>query len=693
MVTLKNYQKRSLEKLTEFMENAKILSPQESFEKTQEAPGFSSKYIKLPRLENVPYTCLRLPTGGGKTLLSAYSIGLAASAYLETDFPIVLWLTPTDIIRKQTLETLKNTLHPNRETLDKKFDGRVRVFDIADFSQLRQQDIGNLVCIFVATFAAFRVNSTDGRKVYAHHEDLEPHFKHIPSLNDYLETNEQGEIKYSFANLLTFYRPLVIIDEAHNHTSKLSVEVLQRIRPSAIVEFTATPTKQSNVLFKASASELKAEDMIKLPVRLTEHKSWEDAVTSAIQKRERLEELAKNEEEFIRPIVLFQAESKDKDITTDVILKYLTEDEKIPRETIKIATGEQRELDGVNLFDPDCPVKYIITVQALKEGWDCSFAYVFCSTARVQSVKDAEQLLGRVLRMPYAKRRKQDELNRAYAHVAVTTWADAVEKIKDNMVSMGFEDVEAENNIQYEQTRLIEPEDNPKPIWEEIVVHTATVPEISCLTLALQADASIEKVDSGYKVTFVCTSGKELKELEEKATVIYSAIEDQQKLVKEVSTKQGYSRPLSPAEKGEKIIVPQLCLDFGDGEKGAAERESFLPEGWDILKFPIELNGFTLIEDGQVFELDINGKKIIQKIVDEQEILKLGSATHWTEVQLIRWLDRKLRQPDIPYNSLVEFLNRHIRHLQRDKKIGLPDLVRLRFVLEKALRQKIQDYQ
>ncbi|ABO49405.1 type III restriction enzyme, res subunit [Desulforamulus reducens MI-1] len=691
MLKLKNYQSRTLTKLTEFLEKSWIFSPQQVFEEVQDAPGFFPKYHSLPELENIPYVCLRLPTGGGKTLLSSYIIGVVANAYMEIDFPIVLWLTPTDIIRRQTLETLKNPQHPNREALDSQFGGLVRIFDISEFPQLRQQDIGGAVCIFVATFAAFRVNSTGGRKVYAHHEELEPHFKCIPSRSPHLELNDQGEIKYSFANLLAYHNPLVIVDEAHNHTSKLSIEVLQRIRPAAIVELTATPANNSNVLFKVSASELKAEDMIKLPVRLIEHKSWEDAVTNAIQTRERLDELAKNEEQYIRPIVLFQAENKDKDVTVDVILKYLTEDENIPREAIAVATGEQRELDGIDLFDPDCTVKYVITIQALKEGWDCSFAYVFCSTARVQSAKDAEQLLGRVLRMPYAKRRKQDDLNRAYAHVSVTTWSEAVSQIRDNMISMGFEDVEAENNIQYEQIKLLEPEEKPAVFCEEVVVYSSFAPEITSLNFALQADTDIEKTDNGYKVTFLCTSQNDLRELESKASIMFTSSVDQQQLVKEVTTKQGYTRPPSPAEKGEKLIVPQLCLNFGDGEFGVAERESFLPDGWNILDFPTNLDNFQPVEDGHAFEIDIKGTKIYERVLEGQEALSLGIATHWTEAQLVGWLDRKLRQPDIPYTSLVEFIRRHVRYLQEFKKVNLPDLVRLRFVLEKLLKQKISN--
>ena len=87
-------------------------------------------------------------------------------------------------------------------------------------------------------------------------------------------------------------------------------------------------------------------------------------------------------------------------------------------------------------------------MEALKEGWDCSFAYVFCSVATVNSKKDVEQILGRVLRMPYAKRRKEAELNRAYAHVSRASWPNAVNQLHDRLVDMGFEDSEADAFIE-----------------------------------------------------------------------------------------------------------------------------------------------------------------------------------------------------------------------------------------------------
>jgi len=57
-------------------------------------------------------------------------------------------------------------------------------------------------------------------------------------------------------------------------------------------------------------------------------------------------------------------------------------------------------------------VRYVITVQALREGWDCPFAYILCSVQSIRSAAAIEQLLGRVLRMPYAKKRSRPALTK-----------------------------------------------------------------------------------------------------------------------------------------------------------------------------------------------------------------------------------------------------------------------------------------
>jgi len=223
----------------------------------------------------------------------------------------------------------------------------------------------------------------------------------------------------------------VIVDEAHNNTSDLSTEVMGRIRPSCVIEFTATPAANSNILCHASAGDLYAANMIKLPIELTQHATWQEAVHSAVQEASETRGTRPEGEGLHPPHHAHPGENIDKEVTWQIVLDYLQNEESIPREKIAVATGTERELDGINLFSPQCPIEHVITVKALKEGWDCSFAYVFCSVATVHSKTEVEQILGRVLRMPYAERRSQPALNRAYAHVSSTSWPYAVQQMRD----------------------------------------------------------------------------------------------------------------------------------------------------------------------------------------------------------------------------------------------------------------------
>ena len=261
--------------------------------------------------------------------------------------------------------------------------------------------------------------------------------------------------------------------------------------------------------------------MIKLPVVLTEHQTWQEAITAAVKNREKLQLLTPNERDYIRPIVLFQAEDRGHEITYEVVLNYLLESEKIDRERIAIATGNQRELDRINLLDKNNKVDFIITVEALKEGWDCPFAYIFCSVARVHSKKDIEQILGRVLRMPYATKRVQEELNRAYAHVSEDSWKNAVPELQDRMISMGFEAQEANQAI-LPQPRLLEDyETGQLPLPQPVKVILSAQPDLSKFTreeLKQVSTNQIGKNDVEYKI-----SGEISAELAEKIKFIQNA--------------------------------------------------------------------------------------------------------------------------------------------------------------------------
>jgi len=689
----KNYQQQTLDTLRSYLENARYTDPKTAFDEALALSGRPSvNYTPVNGLEDVPYICLRIPTGGGKTFISAQAITISAQSYMEVNHPLVLLLVPSNKIREQTYETFTMPGHPNREILWNAFNGQIRVIDIADFTQLRPQDFRTKTCIVIATIQTLRVQSKnkDARKVYAHNEHLEPHFARVPEnfpgLHRIEDGPDQGKIKYSFANLLAVHKPLVLVDEAHNASTNLSFDVLRDVSPSCILEYTATPANNSNVLHYVSAAELKAEEMIKLPIVLTEHQTWRQAVQDAVLTREKLHQMAQLDPDYIRPIVLFQAEDKGQEVTYRVLEKFLTDECNIDRERIAIATGNQRELDGVNLLDPSNQVDFVITVEALKEGWDCPFAYVFCSVANVRSARAVEQILGRVLRMPYAKKRTQADLNKAYAHVSSSSWPQAVGHLRDKLVRMGFEDQEADRYILPQQPSL--PGITDQPILE---LRYSSAPDLSSLNMFEQNQVKVSEGVEGYVVEI---GGAISSELEKKITKSLPK-DERQAIHNTIANYQNRHRPLSPSEKGAAFTVPQLCL-WVDGEMELAEQEWFLGDSWwTPLDYPCQLSEaeFAIYEHADSYEVDVLGKRIITRFLGQQSALDFGdSPTTMTELELVRRMSNNLQQQDLRHEVLIEYLRRTVDFLIKQRNIPLAHLFRARFSLEKAFHKKIKEY-
>jgi len=696
---LKQYQTDTLSVLRRFFEEARVAGPKGAYEAITKEPEqakrlgrYGGTYTPLAELPNVPYVCLRLPTGGGKTILGAYSIGIARDAWVEKDYPLVLWLVPSNTIRLQTAEALKNVRHPYRQALDEAFDGRVRVFDIADFTHIRPHDIRDHCCIVVGTIQTLRVSNTEGRKVYAHNENMEPHFTALPKSLPGFETLEGAGVKFSFANLMHIHRPLMIVDEAHNAVTGLTREMQARVNPSAIIEFTATPRLNSNILHSVTAQELKLEEMIKLPIMLSEHDTWQNAVNGAIAARASLAEEADKDPDYIRPIVLFQAQPRNQEVTVEALKKHLMEVEQIPEDKIAVATGDQRELDGINLFDPKCPIEYVITVEALKEGWDCSFAYAFCSVSRIQSAVDVEQLLGRVLRMPYAKRRKADALNRAYAFLSEPSFGEAARSLADKLVAMGFDEDEARDNIEPAQTSLdadtglFGRREKPKPTF----THTVTATPEVVAELTKREGVSVR--DTGGGKVEIAVSGRVDGELEK--GIAETLPETERKGFAEAVSKYrvDVKDQLSPAEQGEDFEVPRLMSEI-QGELEFADTDVFMEvHDWSLLDHSSKLGEaeFAIRETSRSFEIDLDGNRITYQFADEAEQLALDvDVEGWTAEALTIWLDRQVRQPDIHQTELLRWLRDLVGHLINGRGMRIAALMRCKFILARKVREKI----
>lgn len=723
MFKLKGYQQRAVDVMQSFLSRCvQTDSVAEAYSAALAEQDLPEHAYQEYSFGQTPYFCLRIPTGGGKTVLGSYAVEVAAQHYLETDAPITLWLVPSITIRQQTVEALKTPGHPYRQNLDRAFNRQVLVLDIDEVTQIRPQDIGSKAIVVVSTLANLRVTDTTGRKVYAYHENFEPHFAKINSNhsswpllervteNDLQENGltkaELGKVKYSFANLLAVYRPIVIVDEAHNARTNLTFDTLHRVHPAVIIELTATPNTTnnngSNVLFHVSAAELKAEEMIKLPIVLTEHRNWQDAIQDAVITRNKLAIDAQKDEDYIRPIALFQAENKNAEVTVEVLKNHLIEQLKIEENKIAVVTGNQRELDGINLFERSCPIEYIITIEALKEGWDCSFAYVFCSVKQVSSSKDAEQLLGRVLRMPYAKRRMIEDLNRAYAHLATSKFSRAAQELSDTLIAMGFEEMEIAAFLR-EQAAHPQQDDlfgnnasaQPRPVVAPaLVVEVGELPDFSALS-DVEKQQITTTTDTASQTTVIKITGEITENIQQALTKQVKAGKDRQVFERNVRVhNQTIQARKAPSERGEVFAaLPQLCM-MQQGQLELIESEVLLHAcNWNLLDYPAELKNFTLHETSSSFAIDFDGKKVIYKISEQKDAVPFNQGfLDLTEQDLIRWLDKELRQTDVVQQQLTGFIAVLVKNLLQKYDMTLTALVRNKFPLARAIRDLIGMY-
>jgi type III restriction enzyme len=692
-LALKIYQQRSLDRLEHFLEDALLRGPSQAFAANVDG-GLITEYKPLPNQPGVPYVCLRIPTGGGKTVMGAHIIDAAGRTFLEREFPLVLWMVPTTQIKNQTLEAFRDPRHPYRQELDDAFDGHVAVFDLVDFAQIRPADLGTKVCVVIATVAALRVNDTEGRKIYQHNENLEPHFGGATRDLPYLQKGADGRTLFSFANLLALHGPLVIMDEAHNATTPLSYEVYERLSPKAVVELTATPDgSSSNVLVSVSAFELKAENMIKFPVVLREHKGqWQDAVSSSVARRKSLAKVALGEPEYIRPILLIQAESARGAATVEQVKKHLLDVDGLPEGAIAIATGDQREIDGVDLFAKDCPIEVIITKQALKEGWDCSFAYVFCSVAQVKSDKDIQQLLGRVLRMPYAARRKQIEMSKAYAHVVSPNFGEAAAELTQALVNVGFNPLEAIAGIREEH----------KQVPLKLEGGEAKPAALPVTVLELTREPDLTQIPDRDRDRAVFTLGSEGKggtvELQDELDIstieaLVSSVPASKRPEVEAAIERHHLLTLAakaPSERGEVFKVPRLYL-LEQGELELVDRGAVAATfAWDLLASPPDLSTFSFNEDSMTFEVTLNDTVVeYQRIKDDVSTYLPGFAQDRTLVDLLGWLDHEIREPTIKQPVLREWIRRAVQGLMEDRGFSLAQLLKGQFVLRRKLAEQL----
>ncbi len=412
--------------------------------------------------EPAPHICLKIPTGGGKTLL-----GVAALERIKQDTGFVLWIVPTRAIYEQTLKAFRTREHPYRQMLERISGGKVKLLQKDD--RFTKQDVASRLCIMMLMLpSANRQTGKDFLKIFRDSGGYTSFFpeqddmtanrelsEHLPDL----EKNSSGDwVKQSLINVLKLIRPTVILDEAHkaygpnDKNNREFVKSVNRLNPRFVLELSATPKIGiSNILVNISGTELQAEEMIKLPIEVHSftNSDWKHTLAETQKKVEQLEEEARQlqarENRYIRPIALVRVQRTGREqrgqgnIHSEDVREYLIRNLSVPEAWIRVQSSENKELGHEDLLSDHSPVRWILTKDALKEGWDCSFAYVLALLDNTTATTAMTQMVGRIMRQPYARRIETSKaLNQCYIYCYNKDVGKTVEGVKAGLENEGL---------------------------------------------------------------------------------------------------------------------------------------------------------------------------------------------------------------------------------------------------------------
>jgi type III restriction enzyme len=475
---LKEYQERAMMEVKTFLEQLASWRgrareggewlfdfAEKAWEKAEVGRTYLKKKDGLGR--PLPVFCLKIPTGGGKTLLAVKTVDLVQSLYLKRQTGLVVWIVPTQQIYRQTMQRLKDRDDPYRQHLDMVSAGKTLILEKTDGFTL--QDVEeHLVVLMLMLPSASRANKEALRMFrdsgafaafFPAEEDKEGHAALLKRVKN-LETFEGDDIywgrqiKTSLGNTIRVLEPLIILDEGHKAYSEQAQNTLRNLNPCMVVELSATPPKESNKLVVISGDELHKEEMIRLDLHIMNKgsTSWRDTMRAAMERRDGLEAKAHDYEAntnvHIRPICLVQVERTGREqrdgklIHAEDVREYLI-GQGVQKDWIAVKSSELDELkdfdDVGGLMARECPIRYIITKHALQEGWDCSFAYVLTILTNPHSKTAMTQLVGRILRQPYARKTHVPALDESYVYCFQRR--DLIDEVRAGFKREGLEEL------------------------------------------------------------------------------------------------------------------------------------------------------------------------------------------------------------------------------------------------------------
>ena len=334
-----------------------------------------------------------LATGVGKTYVAAGLIDYLAAAGVRN----IVIVTPGSTIQRKTINNFTPghpkhvrglTTQPEVITLDDLETGRV--------AGVLDDDSATKVFVFTVQ-SLLRPNTADARRAHRAHEVLGQ------ALSDHLR---------DAADLV------VIADEHHIYTgnAKRFAAAIADLNPAAVIGLTATPdpsTAADRIVYRYPLAEAIADGFVKIPVLVGRPDTVKDTRTQMADAVALLDAKATalrawctaTGNTYINPVLFVVAQTIDE---ANELRNTLAQPDLIgSSEAVLLITSEEPEasLEALDKLEhPDSPVRAVVSVSMLKEGWDVKNIFVIASVRAMESELLTEQVLGRGLRLPYGRR-------------------------------------------------------------------------------------------------------------------------------------------------------------------------------------------------------------------------------------------------------------------------------------------------
>ena len=208
---------------------------------------------------------------------------------------------------------------------------------------------------------------------------------------------------------------VVIADEHHVYrtSAKAFSAAIRDLDPRALVGLTATPDEadQHKVIFRYTLAEAIRDRLVKIPVivyRQDGLNDWETQLADAVHLRSEKEVVWRafaeaNHRQPVSPVLFVVCqEIKDADKAATVLATHLPGDGEVL--IITSQSSDEALASLATVEDPSSPVRAIVSVNKLREGWDVRNIGVIVGLRALASQTLTEQVLGRGLRLPFGER-------------------------------------------------------------------------------------------------------------------------------------------------------------------------------------------------------------------------------------------------------------------------------------------------